>query len=280
MECWRLAAITAPGQAQLPPSPKKQTPFGPGPDPNGKYIPKAGQRGKNVQWVPSSPVVLDKMLDLASVTAGDHVIDPGSGDGRIAIRAAQRGARALGIEANPDLVTLSQHIAIESGVGDRATFCVGDFFEMDFEGATVITLFLRKDINIRLRSKILALPPGIRVVSNIFDMGNWQADETVKVEDSDYYFRNHTIRLWIVPAKARGVWTLPNGKLLLKQEYQMITGTLDSGSILEPVEGRLSGDRIRFTAGDRTYTGRIIGNRMVLETNDACNIKWIATNYN
>lgn len=255
------------------PSPEKQLPPGGGTG----YTPKPGQRGKNVQWVPCSPVVLDKMLDLAGVAPDDYVIDPGSGDGRIAIRAAMRGARALGMEFNPRLVTIAQQNAVNAGVDSRTVFCVGDFFELDFIGATVVTLFLRKDINIKLRPKLLTLAPGTRIVSNIFDMGEWRADTTVDVEDGGYYFRNHVIHLWTVPARAGGLWRLPNGTLALKQKYQMITGTLETDGTAEPVDGELSGKNIRFTAGGRRYTGIICDHRMLLEANDSSNIRWVAT---
>jgi hypothetical protein len=233
-------------------------------------------RGKNVQWVPCSPVVLDKMLDMAKVTPDDYVIDPGSGDSRIVIRVAKMGARALGIESNPKLVALSKQNAKKEGVDDRASFSVEDFFETDFSEATVITLFLRKDLNIKLRPKILALKPGTRVVSNIFDMGDWKADQVIEVED-DYYFRNHTARLWIVPAHIEGLWKLPQGKLAISQKFQMIGGTIKTGSKTVPIEGKITGDRIDFTAGDRKYTGRVSENRMTMEASGEAPFRWTAT---
>ena len=275
-ECWRLAALPGPNEAATVKKFKHTTSTSPIEEQEREYNPKAGMRGKNVQWVPCSPVVLDKMLDMAKVTPDDYVIDPGSGDGRIVIKVAKMGARALGIESNPKLVALSKLNAKKEGVGDRATFSVGDFFEADFSEATVITLFLRKDLNIELRPKILAMKPGTRVVSNIFDMGNWEADEVVEVEDDDYYFRNHTARLWIVPANIEGLWKLPQGELTISQTFQMIGGTIKAGGKTVPIEGKVTGNRIDFAAGERQYTGRVSGNRMTVETSDENPVRWAA----
>lgn len=237
-------------------------------EPVAEYVPKAGMRGKHVEWVPCSLVVLDKMLDMAKVTPDDYVIDPGSGDGRIVIRVAKLGARAHGIESNPKLVALARENAEKEGVGHRASFFEGDFFEADYSEATVVTLFLRKDLNMKLRPGILDLAPGTRVVSNIFDMGDWEADEVAKVEDGDYYFRNHTVHLWIVPAKVSGTWELPEGELVISQKFQMIDGTFISNGNIISIEGKLTGSRIDVTANGRKYTGCVTGDRMVLETND------------
>ncbi|HEY6363456.1 MAG TPA: class I SAM-dependent methyltransferase, partial [Candidatus Binatia bacterium] len=168
------------------------------------YKPRVGQEGKDVIWVPTPQELVDKMLDMAKVTPKDYVIDLGSGDGRTVITAAKRGARALGIEYNPDMVELSKHNAAKEGVSDRANFVKADLFESDFSEATVITMFLLPGINIRLRPKILDLKPGTRIVSNSFTMGEWAADEegTVKNGCASYC----TALLWIVPAKVEGTW--------------------------------------------------------------------------
>jgi len=231
-----------------------------------KYRPNPGQPGKDVQWVPASPVVINRMFEIAKITPEDYVIDLGSGDGRMAIRAAKMGARALGIEFNPRLVELSRKNAAKEGISDRVTFIQADFFEVDFSEATVIALFLREDINLVLRPKILEMMPGTRVVSNIFRMGDWKADEIVKVEDEDYYFKNHTIYFWIVPAKVAGKWTLPQGELELEQNFQVISGTLKSEGISKQVAGKMKGERIEFIADGRKYTGRVTGDRIDLET--------------
>jgi SAM-dependent methyltransferase len=198
------------------------------------------------------------MLNIAHVTAQDYIIDLGSGDGRTVITAAKRGARALGIEYNPDMVELSKRNAAKEGVGDKAVFEKADLFETDFSRATVITMFLLPDINLRLRPKLLDLKPGTRIVSNTFSMDTWQADDSATVTDCESYC---TALLWIVPAKVEGMWRLPQGELTLKQEFQMVSGSLAAGGRTVPItDGRLRGDEISFTAGTAKYTGRVRGN--------------------
>src|SRR6186713_1995850 len=140
------------------------------------FQPSVGQPGKDVVWVPTPQAVVDKMLDMAKVTKDDFLMDLGSGDGRTVITAAKRGARAFGIEYNPDMVTLSQNNAKAAGVADRATFVKADLFETDFSKATVVTMFLLPSINMKLRPKILDMKPGTRIASNTFTMEDWQAD--------------------------------------------------------------------------------------------------------
>src|SRR4051812_17939032 len=189
------------------------------------FEPEVGQAGKDVVWVPTPQAVVDKMLDLAKVTKDDFLMDLGSGDGRTVITAAKRGARALGIEYNPDMVALSKRNAEAAGVASRAQFEKADLFETDFSKANVITMFLLPDINLKLRPKILSLKPGTRVVSNTFTMGEWKPDQTHTVEsgcDTSWC----TALLWIVPARVAGTHTLPQGELTLKQNFQMLSGTL------------------------------------------------------
>ena len=184
------------------------------------FQPQVGQEGKDVIWVPTPQALVDKMLDMAKVTPKDYVIDLGSGDGRTVITAAKRGARALGIEYNPDMVELSKRNAANEGVSDKANFIKADLFESDFTHATAITMFLLPEINLRLRPKILDLKPGTRIVSNSFTMGEWKADEEATVDKDCISYC--TALLWIVPAKAGGTWQLPQGELALKQEFQKI----------------------------------------------------------
>jgi hypothetical protein len=225
------------------------------------FEPEVGQPGKDVVWVPTPQALVDKMLDMANVTAKDYVIDLGSGDGRTVITAAMRGARAHGIEYNPDMVALSQRNAASKGMSARATFAKADIFESDFSRATVITMFLLPQINVQLRPKILDLKPGTYVVSNTFDMGEWQPDE--KAEIGGGCERWCTALLWIVPAKVEGTWRLPQGTLALTQQFQMVSGTLTNGDQVTPIsDAKLRGDRLSFNAGGVQYTGRVTGNTM------------------
>ena len=223
------------------------------------FQPEVGQAGKDVVWVPTSQSLVDKMLDIAKVTPSDYVIDLGSGDGRTVITAAKRGTRAHGIEYNPDMVELSKRAAAKEGVSEKATFAKADLFESDFSQATVITMFLLPDINLKLRPKILDLKPGTRIVSNSFTMGEWTADQTVTASDGCTSYC--TAYLWIVPAKVEGTWRLPQGDLALTQTFQMLTGTLTTGGGSAQISNaKMNGDRISFTVGGASYTGRVKGN--------------------
>jgi Methyltransferase domain len=224
-----------------------------------EFQPQVGQEGKDVIWVPTPQALVDKMLDMAKVTPKDYVIDLGSGDGRTVITAAKRGSKALGIEYNPDMVELSQRNAAKEGVSDKASFVKADLFESDFSQAQVISMFLLSSINLKLRPKILDLKPGTRIVSNTFDMGEWKPDETATLPGCNSWCTAH---LWIVPAKTEGTWKLPQGELTIKQSFQMITGTLKSANTATPVNGKLNGDQISFSAGNASYTGRVTGNAM------------------
>jgi SAM-dependent methyltransferase len=220
-----------------------------------EYKPEVGQEGKDVIWVPTPQELVEKMLDIAKVTPKDYVIDLGSGDGRTVITAAKRGAKALGIEYNPDMVELSKRNAAKEGVSDKANFVKADLFEADLSQAQVITMFLLPDINIKLRPKILDLKPGTRIVSNSFTMGEWTADDTVNVKNGCASYC--TAYLWIVPAKVEGTWQLPQGELTLKQSFQMLSGTLKTGNNVAPIKGKVTGDQFSFTAGDTEYQGRV-----------------------
>ncbi len=251
-----LSAVAATGSAQ----------------PAKEYEPQVGQEGKDVVWVPTPQALVDKMLDMAKVTPKDYVIDLGSGDGRTVITAAKRGAKAHGIEYNPDMVELAKRNAAKESVSDKATFVKADLFESDFSQAQVITMFLLPSINLKLRSKILDLKPGTRIVSNSFDMEEWKPDETANAEGCSNWC---TAYLWIVPAKVGGTWTLPDGELTLKQTFQMISGTLKSGNVIAPINGKLNGEQITFTAGEGQYSGRVNGNAM--EGSLKSGGKWTAT---
>lgn len=220
------------------------------------YSPSVGQEGKDVVWVPTPQTLVDRMLEMAQVTRDDYVIDLGSGDGRTVITAARLGARAHGIEYNPDMVALSQRNAEAAGVTDRATFAQGDIFESNFSDATVITLFLLPELNLRLRPILLDMEPGTRVVSNTFDMDDWQPDERVEAGgDCTSYCNAYK---WTIPAKVEGRWRLGEGELTLTQTYQMLTGTLtQNGETLPISNAKMDGRAITFTVGDRRYTGQV-----------------------
>ena len=226
-----------------------------------EYEPEVGQEGKDVVWVPTPQALVDRMLVMARATPKDYLIDLGSGDGRTVITAAKRGIRAHGIEYNLSMVELSKRNAAREGVGDRATFVKADLFESDFSKATVLTLFLLPEINLKLRPQILNLKPGTRVVSNSFDMGDWEADETSTLEqDCDDWC---TAYLWIVPARVQGTWKVAQGELTLKQTFQMIEGTLKTaGRTVEISDGKLNGEQITFNAGTARYSGRVKGETM------------------
>ena len=228
-----------------------------------EYEPLYNQWGKDVAWWPTSQVLVDKMLDMAKVTSEDFVIDLGSGDGRTVITAAKRGARALGIEYNPNLVALSKRNAAKENVGERAQFVEGDLFESDFSQATVITMFLSDTLNLRLRQRILNLKPGTRVLSTSFTMGEWKPDETVSVQENKGCSSYCTALLWIVPAKVEGTWKLLEGELTFTQRFQRFSGTFKSGSNNVAIKnGQLSGALISFSIGDANYTGRVNGDTM------------------
>ncbi len=237
------------------------------------FEPSVGQEGKDVIWVPTPQALVDKMLDMAKVTAADKVVDLGSGDGRTVITAAKRGATAHGIEYNPKMVELSKYNAQQEGVSAKATFENADIFKTDFSKADVVTMFLLTSLNARLRPTILDMKPGTRVVSNTFDMGDWKADEeAVVTEGCSSYCKAY---FWIVPAKVDGTWTTGKGELTLKQTYQNFTGTLKDGNVVTPITaGKLKGNDISFTAGGVDYTGTVNGS--TIEGTTKSGEKWQA----
>ena len=222
------------------------------------YKPRSGQDGKDVIWVPTPQVNVIKMLDIAGVTPEDFVIDLGSGDGRLVIEAARRGARARGIEYNTEMVELSRRRAVQSRVSDRVEFIEGDLFEADLSKASVITMFLLNTINLKLRPSLLDLKPGTRIASNTFHMGDWVADSTARGDENcDHYC---TALLWIVPAKIAGTWVMNEGVMNLDQKYQMVTGSLRTPSeTIRITDCRLRGDVLTFTHKFQRYAGRVKG---------------------
>ena len=224
--------------------------------------PVYGQAGKDVIWIPTSPPMVERMLDMAAVGPGDRLVDLGSGDGVTVIAAARRGATAHGIEFNPELVALSRRRARAAGVADRATFARGDIFESDFSDATVVTLFLMPEVNLKLRPTLLAMRPGTRIVSNSFDMGDWQPDATAEVtQGCEHYCEALS---WVVPAQVAGLWTIDGRRSLeIAQSYQKIGGIVREGSahwILR--DAGMDGTRIRFSIDGDRYEGEVRGDVM------------------
>ena len=241
------------------------------------YQPVPGQPGKDVVWIPTPDITLEKMLDMAQVTPNDYVIDLGSGDGRMVIAAAKRGARAHGVEYNPDLVALSQRAAITAGVADKATFSQGDMFEADISNATVMPLFLLPNHLSTLAPKFLRLKPGTRIVSNTYEIGGgWEPDETVRTAPCNSWCIAH---LYVVPAQVAGVWQIADDEwLTLEQNYQKIYGTYQINNVAVSIEnGRLRGEVIRFNINNTVYTGRISGNTITGAATGLIQRNWNAT---
>ena len=226
-----------------------------------KYTPSVGQQGKDVVWVPTSQALVDRMLQMAQLTADDRLVDLGSGDGRLVITAAKRGAVSRGIEFNPDLVAISKQAAQAEGVTQRATFEQADIFESDFSDASVVTLFLLPSLNLRLRPTLLDMKPGTRVVSNSFAMEAWEPDETVEVKENCTNYC-HAYK-WIVPAKVAGTWKIGERELELKQTFQMLDGTLSDGANQRRISNaRLNGANITFSVDGQTYSGKVENKQM------------------
>lgn len=226
-----------------------------------QYTPSVGQQGKDVVWVPTSQALVDRMLEMAQLTANDRLVDLGSGDGRLVITAAKHGAISRGIEFDPDLVAMSKRAAQAEGVTERATFEQADIFESDFSDASVVTLFLLPSLNLRLRPTLLDMKPGTRVVSNSFAMEAWEPDESVEVkEDCTNYCHAYK---WIVPAKVAGTWKIGERELQLEQRFQVLDGTLSDGANQRRISNaRLNGANITFSVDGQTYSGKVDNKQM------------------
>jgi SAM-dependent methyltransferase len=212
-----------------------------------RYRPQVGQEGKDVIWVPTHDELVEKMLETAKVTANDVVYDLGAGDGKIAIAAARKfGARAVGIEFNPDMAALANRNASRAGVANKVKIINGDIFKENFSEATVVTMYLLPDLNLRLRPIILKMRPGTRVVSHAFNMGDWEPDQRIETQRAQGYY-------WVVPAPVAGEWTLegiegqPRVNLQISQRYQKIGGILQLGRNSQPILGaEITGDKLSF----------------------------------
>jgi len=233
------------------------------------YQPSVGQAGKDVIWVPTPDTLVTQMLQAAKTTKDDLVFDLGSGDGKIPITAAkQYGAKSVGIEYNADMAELARRNAKRVGVDNLVTIITGDIFKEDFSKATVLTMYLLPDLNLKLRPIILKMKPGTRVTSHQFHMGDWDPDESFTQEYRNAY-------LWIVPADVAGEWQIREesggfqGTLSLSQRYQKIGGTLTlpNGKPQPLLGASLRGDKLWFSFVDgennlRTGTATVAGAKL------------------
>jgi hypothetical protein len=234
------------------------------------YKPKFGQPGKDVAWEPTTDTLAVDMLKMAKVTSRDRVYDLGAGDGAIVIVAAKEfGAKAVGIEYNADLAKLGQCFVEADGVADKAKVIEGDIFKTDFSSATVVTLFLVPELNLRLRPTLLNMPPGTRIVSHMHKMYEWNWDDEVE-RDGEH------ARLWIVPAKVQGTWQFKEKqgehsfKLTLKQQFQVLTGDLEWADQPSMVAGMMRGSDITIDlGGKRKLTGRVAKDQIAATLTDS-----------
>lgn len=224
------------------------------------HAPSHAQARLDVPYVPTPQDVVDRMLDMAKLTKNDFHMDLGSGDGRIAVTAAKRGARSVGIDLNPTRIAEANENAQKAGVTDRVTFVLGNLFEQDIGKANVLTMYLLQGVNLQLRPKILSdMRPGSRVVSHAFTMNEWEPDERANVNGRNLF-------LWIVPGKADGTWQVESGgrkfSVVIRQAFQMLTGTADVDGKSVAMTGRLVGNGIELSLdGGRTeLRGEIKGN--------------------
>jgi len=252
-----------------------------------QFQPQVGQAGKDVIWVPTPDDVVERMLTMAQVTPQDYVWDLGAGDGKIAIMAAKKfGARAVGIEYNPDMVKHANANAQSAGVAGsgagKASIRHADIFATDFSQATVVTLYLLPALNMKLRPQLLSMRPGTRVVSHSFSMEDWEADEISTLDGRRAYF-------WLVPANVMGGWNLDAGaqkvEMSLEQTFQKVSGTVTLGPIHAGLrDARLRGTNISFAYLDqngvrRDFSGRVSGGKMegTFRDEKGAEGKWSAT---
>ncbi len=228
-----------------------------------------GLRGPDVPYVTTPDAVGDEMLKLAAVTERDTVYDLGSGDGRLVIAAArEHGARGVGVEIDPRLIATSRENALRAGVAARTEFVWQDLFRVSVAPASVVTLYLLPEINLRLRPKLFAeLRPGSRVVSHNFDMGDWSADHVQRVRAPD---GQHTVYLWVIPADMAGTWRLTAGErtwtLTLRQQYQRVDGELASGPARIPMRGVVRGFDVELVAAAEAVMPLRLRGRVVSDT--------------
>lgn len=255
-----------------------------------------------VPFVVSPEEVVDRMLRIADIGPADYVIDLGSGDGRIVIGAAKRGARALGIDIDPSLVEKARNNASSAGVAERAAFVAQDLFDTDLSKASVVTMYLLPEVNLKLRPKLLALAPGTRIVSHDWNMGDWEPDETIELRTPEKPVGlggKSRVHLWIIPADARGHWVAEvpqhggRWEFDIGQQYQSVSvrARVGGGDRDLTVRGtRLRGPEIKMVitglvgskAWNQFFRGTISGDRMtgevlVSDGEQQRTIPWTAT---
>lgn len=235
-----------------------------------EYVPRLGQSGKDVMWLPTADAMMERMLSMAEVTSRDYLVDLGSGDGKIPIAAARgRGTRSLGLEYNTDLVEVSKRRAREAGVQDKVEFRQADVFAADFSKASVVTIYLLPELNLRLRPILFKMKPGTRISSNSFDMQTWLPDETSQMGTARSF-------LWIIPAHVAGEWSVSSGSgkqpvataLTLRQRFQKVDGDAQFERVTASLQDvSLRGTAISFATRDANgdkilFAGTIDGERM------------------
>lgn len=237
----------------------------------GAAVTREGKLGGYVEWVPTPEAMVGKMLDAARVGPGDHLIDLGAGDGRFVFAAARRAARATGIEIDPGMAALGNARAAKEGLADRVKFFEHDLFTHDLDGASVISMYLLTEMNLKLRPKLLALKPGTRVLAFQFGMGDWPPERTLVEGDVRAY-------LWTVPVRAAGAWRVEARagvagtvrELRLTQHYRSVGGVIvlgegRSGGSELGIDGVLDGAALRFVVTGRpdwTFRGHVLEDRI------------------
>ncbi|MDO9074355.1 MAG: class I SAM-dependent methyltransferase [Rubrivivax sp.] len=206
---------------------------------------------EDVPFITTPDHVAVAMLEMGGVGAKDHVIDLGSGDGRIVITAAKRfGASGVGVEIVPELVAQSREHARRAGVEARTRFEVQDLFATELAPATVVTMYLLPEVNLALRPRLLALAPGTRIVSHDWDLGDWLPDRTLTLavpQKTIGLEKTSRLHLWTVPAKVDGLWCAAGGaSLRIEQRYQALQATLDDGPERRSYSGRIDGTTLHL----------------------------------
>jgi hypothetical protein len=240
------------------------------------FEPVPGLAGKDAVWVPTPFVTVEKMLDVARITPKDFVMDLGSGDGRNIIAAGKRKVHGLGVEWNQDLVNLSNQLAEKAGVADYAKFVQGDMYAADISKASVLALFLLTENMNKMVKKFLAMRPGSRIVINGFGITGWTPDLTERADGECGTWC--TVHLFYVPAPVAGAWQLGDSRLTLKQDFQVLTGTLTTrGKSMAIEQGRMRGTEISFTASGTSYAGSVNDGSMSGTLKGSAGTAWTAT---